>query len=222
MHSGNVMLLREGTPYPGRGFKGRIAAFKIPVNFRLLRNRFPEAQLVETSTIQDVLRQVCTGASVAGFFEARVAQGELREKPPECSSVDLRLQTIPDSRLQAGLASTFEAAGAADRIHREINNMFRDGTLAVLIAKYSYFGLDDTWASYERIESQRRWEWLTWEGRGLLFAIGVTFWLAGSLRQRKRVEAALRESEKRFRSLANSAPVMIVASGTDGPHPFFQ
>lgn len=221
MHSGNVMLLREGTPYPGRGFKGRIAAFKIPVNFRLLRNRFPEAQLVETSTIQDVLRQVCTGASVAGFFEARVAQGELREKPPECSSVDLRLQTIPDLRLQAGLASTFEAAGAADRIQSEIDNMFRDGTLAVLIAKYSYFGLDDTWASYERIESQRRWEWLTWAGCGLLFAIGVTFWLAGSLRQRKRVEAALRESEKRFRSLANSAPVMIVASGTDGRASFF-
>jgi PAS domain S-box-containing protein len=221
MHSGNVMLLREGTPYPGRAFKGRIAAFKIPVNFRILHDRFPEAQLVETSTIQDVVKQVCTGASAAGFFEARVAQGELRQKPPECSSVDLRLQTIPDLRLQAGLASTFEAAAAADRIQHEIENMFRDGTLAVLIAKYSYFGLDDTWASYERIESERRWEWLTWAGCGLLLAIGVTLWLAGSLRQRKRVEAALRESEKRFRNLANSAPVMIVGSGPDGRASFF-
>ncbi len=124
-------------------------------------------------------------------------------------------------KLQAGLASTFEAAGAADKIQREIDNMFRDGTLAVLIAKYSYFGLDDTWASYERIESQQRWQWLSWAACGLLLAVGVTLWLAGSLRQRKRVEALLRENEKRFRSLANSAPVMIVASGQDGRASFF-
>ena len=46
-------------------------------------------------------------------------------------------------------------------------------------------------------------------------------WLAGSLRQRKRTEAALRESEERFRNLANTAPVMIVASGPDGRATFF-
>ncbi len=221
MHSGNVMLLLESTPNLSRRFRGRIAAFKIPVNVRLLHSRFPAAQIVETSTIQDVLKQVCTGASAAGFFEARVAQGQLREKPSECSSAELRAQTIPDMKLQAGLASTFEAAGAADKIQLEIDDMFRDGTLAVLIAKYSYFGLDDTWASYERIESQQRWQWLTWAACGVLLAIGVTLWLASSLRQRKRVEAALRENEKRFRNLANSAPVMIVASGQDGRASFF-
>jgi len=46
-------------------------------------------------------------------------------------------------------------------------------------------------------------------------------WLAGSLRERKRVEAALRQSEARFRSLANTAPVMIVASRSDGQATFF-
>jgi PAS domain S-box-containing protein len=221
LHSGFVMLLRKGAPSPGRGFKGRISAFKMPLNLRLLHDWFPEAQVVATTTLPGVSKQVCTGSSAAGFLEARVAQSELREKPPECASAELRLQPIPDLRLQAGLASTFAAAGAADRIQRKIDDMFRDGTLAVLIAKYSYFGLDDTWASYERIESQRRWEWLTWAGCGLLLAIGVTLWLAGSLRQRKRVEALLRESERRFRSLANSAPVMIVASGPDGRASFF-
>jgi PAS domain S-box-containing protein len=221
MHSGNVMLLRQGTPNLGHDFRGRIAVFKIPLHIRLVHDEFPEAQAVEIPTIHDVLKQVCTGASVAGFFEARVAQGELREKPLECASVELRLQTIPVMKFDAGLASTFEAAAAADRIQREIDNMFRDGTLSVLIAKYSYFGLDDTWASYELIESERRWRWLTWGVCGLLLAAGVTLWLAGSLRQRKRVEAALRENEKRFRNLANSAPVMIVASGPDGRASFF-
>lgn len=221
MHSGNVMLLRKGARDVGPDFRDRIAVFKMPIHVRLLHEKFPEAKIIETPAMQDPLKQVCTGESAVAFFEARVAQGELREKPPECASVDLRLQTLPDLKFDAGLASTFEAAWAADRIQREIDNMFRDGTLSVLIAKYSYFGLDDTWASYELLASERRWRWLAWGGCGLLLAAGVTLWLGGSLRQRKRVEAALRENEKRFRNLANSAPVMIVASGPDGRASFF-
>ena len=128
---------------------------------------------------------------------------------------------LPDMRLQAGVASTFDAAGAADRIQREIGNMFRDGSLAVLIAKYSYFGLDDTWASYEQIDAEARRQWLIWVIIGLAFVAGLVLWQASSLRHRKRAEAALRESEGRFRSLANTAPVMIVASGADGQATFF-
>jgi PAS domain S-box-containing protein len=45
--------------------------------------------------------------------------------------------------------------------------------------------------------------------------------MASSLRQRKQAEVALRESEERFRNLANTAPVMIVASGQDGKATFF-
>ena len=71
-------------------------------------------------------------------------------------------------------------------------------------------------------EEEERVHWITWAGSGLAFALGVTLWLAGSLRERKRVEAALRQSEERFRSLANTAPVMIVASRLGRPGHFFQ
>ena len=87
MHTGNVLLLREGTPSIDRGFQGRIAVFKMPVHVRLMRQRFPGAQLVETATIEDILKaSLHGGAPPQGFIEARVAQGELREKPAECSS----------------------------------------------------------------------------------------------------------------------------------------
>lgn len=168
MQTSNVLVLRAGTPNPEPDFRGRIAVFKMPLHIRLLRGRFPEAQRVETPEIHEILRQVCTGAATAGFLEARVAQTELREKPTECSSAVLRVQLIPDLRFQAGLASTFEAASAADQIQRRIEGMFRDGTLAVLIAKYSYFGLDDAWASYQRIAAEERWKWFTWAGLGLM------------------------------------------------------
>jgi PAS domain S-box-containing protein len=221
MHSRNVLLIPAEMASPSREFKGRIAVFNLPLNVRLVRQGFPEAQLAVVPVIPDILKQVCTGGAAAGFFEARSALTQLREEPPECSSVKLRLQPIPDQVFQAGVASTLESAWAADRIQSEIEQMFRDGTLAVLIAKYSYFGLDDTWASYERIRDADRLRWLTWAAVGILFVAGGTLWMASSLRQRRRTEVALRESEGLFRNLANTAPVMIVASGPDGQATFF-
>jgi PAS domain S-box-containing protein len=221
MHSSYVLLLKKGTQIADPGFHGPIAVYKIPLHTRLARERFPEAQIVGTQALHGVITQVCTGAAAAGFFEMRMAQGALRERPPECASAELRLQPLPDMRLLAGVASTFEAADAADRIQLEISNMFRDGSLAVLIANYSYFGLDDTWASYEQLEAEKKRYWLMWITIGLALVGGVVLWQASSLRQRKRGEAALRESEGRFRNLANTAPVMIVSSGADGGATFF-
>ena len=221
MHSNNVLLLREGTAAPGRSFKGPIAVSRIPLHISLVRRRFPEAQVVVSATTSDVLKQICTGAASAAFFEARVALTEMRDKPAECQPVELRIQTIPGLVFQAGVASTFQAGPAADQIQREIDKMFRDGTLAALIAKYSYFGLGDTWAAYELMRTEERWRWTAWGGGGLMLAAGAALWMATSLRQRKRAEIRLRESEGRFRNLANTAPVMIVASGPDGHATFF-
>ena len=189
LHSNNVLLLLEGTPTPGRDYRGPIAVFRLPLLVRQARGQFPDAQIMEVPEFHDVLKAVCGGKAAAAFFEARAAQGELRERHPECASAQLRLKTIPEPRFHAGVASTFEAAEAADRIQREIENMFRDGTLAVLIAKYSYFGLDDTWASYQQTEEEKRLQWMTWAGSGMVCALGVTLWLGGSVRERKRVEA---------------------------------
>src|SRR5438270_6043772 len=162
MHSSHVLVLLDQTPTPDRDFRGRIAVFRLPLHVQQLRSVFPEAQIIEIPQLHDVLKEVCTGKAAAAFFEARAAQGELRERPPDCASAPLRFQAIPQLRFDAGVASTFEAAAAADRIHREIGNMFRDGELAALIAKYSYFGLYDTWASYQRIEEEKRYQWMAW------------------------------------------------------------
>jgi PAS domain S-box-containing protein len=215
MHTSDILLVRDGLPNPDHRFSGSIAVFKMPLHVRLAREQFPEAHIVEVPNLEDIIKQACKGTD-AGFIEARVAMMLLREKFQECPSpTTLRVQGIPGLKFDAGLASTFESAVAADRIQGEIDNMFRDGMLAGLIAKYSYFGLDDTWASYEQIDNEKKWRWLTWAIGGLAFALSLTLWQANSLRQRRRAEVVLRESEERFRNMADTAPVMIWVAGPD-------
>jgi PAS domain S-box-containing protein len=101
-------------------------------------------------------------------------------------------------------------------IRREIGNMFRDGALAVTMAKYSYCGLDDTWATYDLMEAAERARWMAWGIGALVMALTVTLWRILSLRQRKRAKAALREGEERFRATFYQAAVGMAQAGLDG------
>jgi PAS domain S-box-containing protein len=215
LHSSHALLLRAGSASPDPEFTGRIALFKMPLHVRLLRRKFSGAQLVELTDVKEVVSEVCRGAVDAGFLEGRVALTALRERPPECASAALRVQILRDLTLQHGVASTFEAAGAAEAIRREIGNMFRDGTLALTIAKYSYYGLDDTWATYDLMEASERARWTAWGIGALVMVLTVTLWRAGSLRQRRRAEAALRESEQQFRATFFQAAVGIAHTSLD-------
>jgi PAS domain S-box-containing protein len=215
MHSGHALLIRSGSPKPGREFAGRIALFRLPLHVRMAGRRFPSAQLVEFPVAAQVLSELCKGTVAAGFLEFRTALNTLQAKPAECAGVTIRTQILTDLSNQLAVASTFQAAGAADRIRHEIGNMFRDGTMALIMAKYSYYGLDDTWAAYDSLEAVQRARWFALSVSGLTILLAVIIWRAFSARQRLRAEAALRESEERFRNMADTAPVMIWLTGPD-------
>ena len=140
-------------------------------------------------------------------MEFRLALSTIEDKPAECNSTTLRVVPLSDARLQLGVGSTFEAAGAADRIRDKIGDMYRDGTLAATMAKYSYYGLESEWATYDLMEAAERARWVAWSLSGLGIALVVTLLQLASLRQRKRSEAALRASEERFRAIFHQAAV---------------
>ena len=156
---------------------------------------------------REIIKQVCSRAVDAGFMELRLALSALEDKPADCNSTPLRIAPLSDARLQLGVGSTFEAAGAADRLRDKIGDMYRDGTLAATMAKYSYYGLESEWATYDMMEAAERARWLAWGLSALGVALGVTLWLSASLRQRKRSETALRASEERFRAIFHQAAV---------------
>ena len=215
MHSGHSILVRSGSPIPRRDFTGRLAVFRLPLHVQMAEREFPSAQLIKVPVAVQILTEVCKGTVEAGFLEFRTTLLALQSKPPECSGITIRTQILPDLTNQLAVASTFEAAGAADKIRREIGGMFRDGAMALIMAKYSYFGLDDTWAAYDSIEAAQRARWEAAAVSSLTILIAVIIWRLYSARQRRRVQAALRESEERFRNMADTAPVMIWVTGPD-------
>ena len=217
----HTLVLHQDSASLGRKYEGRIAVFRLPVQVRLAHQEFPNAQLVESPDPQEVVKAVCEGKVSAGFMEGRVAVAVLRERPAECGSIGLRVQPLPDLTVRLGVASTFQAAGAADKLREEINNLVLDGTVSAAIAKYSFYSLDDMRNTYTLVQAAERARWLAW-GIGVLgVGLVVTIWQATSLRYRKRSETALRASEERFRNMADTAPVMIWISGPDKLCSFF-
>jgi PAS domain S-box-containing protein len=209
LHSGHAMLVRAGAPLPAPSFTGRIGLFRMPLHVRLLGEAFPAAQPVQFSESAAALTAVCTGTIAGAYLELRAAMNALREKPAECGAVDLRAHMLQGQTLQLAIASTFEAAGAAELLRSKTADIFRDGTMAVTMAKYSYYGLDDTWATYDLMEAAERARWLTGIIGGTILALGLLLWRILSARQRRRAEAVLRESEERFRAIFQQAAVGV-------------
>ena len=206
LYTSHVVLLRSDTLSPDKRFSGRIAVFKIPIHLRLVREAFPKAVAVAVPESRQVVKEVCKGTVSAGFLESRAALNDLSEKPLECAEVALRVHDLPDLVRPLGIGSTFEAAGAADQLRREIGWMFRDGTLAAILAKYSY-GLEDTWATFHLMAAAEQARWIAWGVFLMSIVLAVIVWQAASLRQRRRGEAGLRESEERLKSAERLAHV---------------
>ncbi len=216
LHASLTLLQRPGTARPDRKFTGSIGLFKLPLHVRMALDEFPDAKIVQFPEMRQVVQALCKGTIDVGLLEDRAAISELRDKPAECANMDLRVEPLASMRVKIAIGSTFESAGVADKLRDKIGDLFRDGTLAATMAKYSYYGLDDTWATYNLIETEERTRWMVLGLSLLGIALGVTMWQAATLRQRKRSGLALRASEERFRAIFHQAAVGDAQVDLDG------
>jgi two-component system cell cycle sensor histidine kinase/response regulator CckA len=214
--SSHVLLLRDGTSIPDKNFAGRMGLFKLPLHLRLLKTEFPLAQPVPLTNSREVLQEVCRGTVEAGFLEKRVAITALKELPPECTPATIRTFSLSGLTLKNCVASTFEAAGAADLLRHEIGNLYRDGDIAQTIAKYSFYGLDDAWSTYALLETSERGRWIAWGTGAFALTLTMALWQTFYLRQRKSALEILRESKERFRAIFQQAGVGVAQISLDG------
>jgi PAS domain S-box-containing protein len=208
LQSQHVLVLRAGTEMPGRDFAGPVAITAVALHVRLLHEHYPAAIPRECPEGTEALARLCTGEVAGAFLESRLALAVLRDKPPPCASLELQAHLLPGTH-DLGVGSTFAAAAAADRIRDQISELARDGTLAVLMARYSFFGLADTRATYDLLaarESNRRLRLVV---VGLALALGLTLWLAWFVRSARvaaeRARLAERETLARYQMASRAA-----------------
>ena len=79
MQAQHALVLRDAREVPGRDFAEKVAITAIPVHVRMVRERFPAAQLVECPEGKDALVKLCTGEVSAAFLESRLALAVLRD-----------------------------------------------------------------------------------------------------------------------------------------------
>ncbi|MEO8594934.1 MAG: PAS domain S-box protein [Candidatus Solibacter sp.] len=212
----HILVMKSGVTVPDRDFGGPISILDSPLQIRLAIHEVPKAVLLRLPDAHQALKQVCTGAAGAAFLEKRTARMLLQDLPKECQDTDLRIHELQRLRVKAGLASTFAAADAARLLRDEIGTMYRDGSLGVLMAKYSFYGLDDAWSDYHLMESVERTKWVAWSSAASVVVLVLALWQIIYLRQRSRSERVLRESEARFRAIFDQAGVGVAQIGLDG------
>jgi PAS domain S-box-containing protein len=84
------------------------------------------------------------------------------------------------------------------------------------MARYSYYGLDDAWASFDLMEAAERTRRRAWGISVLAIAVALALWLASFLSQRRRAETKLRKSEERFRATFFQAAMGIAQTRLQG------
>jgi ABC-type amino acid transport substrate-binding protein len=101
LNSGHALLVRSGSPIPGRDFAGRIGLFRLPLHVGMAHRRFPLAQLVQFPLAAEVLSEVCKGTVTAGFLEFRTALNTLQAKPDSATRSPSAHNSFPTSLINS-------------------------------------------------------------------------------------------------------------------------
>ena len=224
----HCLLVRSPSPYlQSRDLsRATVAYVNLPVNQVLAHQVLPDATLVAQPSIEQAIEEMCRARADAVFAE-EFSSVSVLFRGLTCQGRPLRLIWISELRTRLGIGSTFRASAAADQIREGIRAIAKEGRLPGIMARWGYFSPWNEETMNALIQANRRERWLI-AGLVLLgvFFSATIFALDRVRRQNARIHAlqaaaTLRESEERFRNMADTAPVMIWVTGADNLATFF-
>jgi PAS domain S-box-containing protein len=173
----------------------------------------PRSRALLRPQAAEALHDVCTAASAAAFLEEWEANVALAAGA--CGGVPVQIRSVAGSKTDMGLASTFEAAAAADAIRDEIGKMASEGRLPGIVSRWVYYSSSKMEALDELLTARRRVRSLLGFVALLVVAAIGAVWQAVRIKREQsraeRAERALTTAERNLRLVANSLRDMVIA-----------
>lgn len=205
--------------------QGRVLAVPDPAVASVSRY-YSNSRVLTVLTARDAAEMVCAGKAEA----AVIPEMYLRELAFARSRVcqDFALLTInSQAAIEYALIARPEAARIARRLRTALDEVAADGTLASIATRYPPISAPYATQLVElpRLKLERRAWQIGLAAATVIAALCALFIvkqrashlrLRRDLRARMRAEAALRDSEARFRALFDSAPQTVLALDRDG------
>lgn len=224
----HYLVVRENSRYwqPNDLAHSVIALRNQRMEQRIVGSLLPQAGLSLFNLPIEMLEAVCQGRVDAAFTEEFGAIFGLLNGP-RCSGQPLRLIWLPSLETQLAIGATFDAAGIADQLRDEITNMGQRNELREIMTRWGYYSPENLSTMNELLNAGKEKRRLI--ATLLIFAFLLILALVAAdrvRRQRNRIRLAiaerehvgkeLREWERRFRDLLESAQLVAIIIYLDG------
>jgi PAS domain S-box-containing protein len=199
----------------------------------LIGAEYPGSQVMVRGSSVEAADSVCTGGADAALFAMMFLRQLLLANSPVCRDVSLR--TLDSrARIDYRLVARPQAAKEARALYRGLEAITEDGTLTAIAARHPPVSTPyaTRLSQLVRLSYERRIYRVVSTAVGALLVLGIVFGirqqrarkrlaavnarLEEDIRARTRTEAALRDSEARFRTLLDSAPQTVLALDPSG------
>lgn len=164
------------------------------------RRKYPGAQ-PEVRGQGSGLHKLCEGKLDATLVETPVFDAFLLKRPPACATARFQITMLDGFGTEYGLASTSQAAGAADLLRQKLGEMAREGKFDEVFQRYyplAHYRSAESFAETRTEKSYRLFRW----GAAALFVLCVLLWIALH-RFRRRADEAVAMADLRSRFLAS-------------------
>ncbi|HEX3875563.1 MAG TPA: ATP-binding protein [Bryobacteraceae bacterium] len=191
-------LITEGPP--PKNWKNLTVAYGLGPERQLLQAA-PGAKPTHAEGDVAAVTAVCAGTAKAAYILTQSLGAFVLRKPPGCETVDFRVTPVAGKPLKLGIASTFEAAGQADKLRISVGRMAAQGKLEELFEKYSLYSIAETADIYELMATRTRAHVLEFGAAGLIVVLGSLLWQVRRTREARRAAEHANSAKSQF--LAN-------------------